>query len=819
MLRNHLFVALRNFQKRKSFTFINILGLTVGMTVCLLILTYARYEMSFDKFHSRSNEIYRVTVDIYNGENFQVADAQCYPGAGLLAKEDMSEIEDYAMVRHFGRLLFQNEDKAFNEDRAYFATASWLNVFDWDMVRGDKATALSEPDALVITESTSAKYFGNEDPIGKILDVVPGGAKVPMVVRGVVKDVPENAHLKFDILVSYESAIKYMGSSYDDFNGNNEFMYLLANKTLNENDFKKRLNKIYFEKVGGTFEERGDSLAVQALTDIHLNSDKTFEAEVNGNGSIVNILLIVAGFILVIAWVNYINLSTARAMERGKEVGVRKVLGSTKSSLMIQFLLESFMLNFFALVLTLTCIQGVLPFFNDLTGISLSFNIFKEPGLLSQVALIFLLGSLASGIYPALVLSNYRPLAVLTGRLKDSKGGLFLRKGLVVFQFLITMLLLVGTVTIYQQVDHMRSQSLGINLDQTIVVRSPLVTDNDEQQLEKRRTFKNELTSLAQVSSVAYSETVFGQGTIEMNTTTSFYNILTEEGNGVNFSFYRVDGDFAPTFEFNLLAGRMFDEKLDQRVEGQGFYEGLLINETSRKIFGFASNEEAIGAKINRFGRQTQVVGVFADYNHHSLKTKVEPTMLFFDPFGYSSNYASIKVNGGVNPGETYKELINDVRETYRGIYPSSDFDYFFLDESFEKQYRADRQFGTVFTTFALITIFVAVLGLFGLVLYEVQQRIKEIGIRKVLGASVFTIIRLLSTSFLKLIVVSVALSLPIAYFGMNEWLSSYAYRIDLSAILFIVPALTLLIIALATVAAQAVKAASENPVKSLRYE
>lgn len=819
MLKNHLYVALRNFKKRKSFTFINILGLTVGMTVCLLILTYARYETSYDKFHSRADDIYRITVDIYNGENFQVADAQCYPGAGLLAKEDMSEIEDYAMVRHFGRLLFKNGDRAFNEDRAYFATASWLDVFDWQMIQGDQKTALSEPDALVISESTAKKYFGDENPVGKILNVIPGGAEVPMVVRGVVKDVPENAHLKFDILVSYESAVKYMGSTYDDFGGNNEFIYLLANKPLNEESFKKRLNKVYFEKVGGTFEERGDSLDVQALTDIHLYSDKTFEADVNGNASIVNILLVVAGFVLVIAWVNYINLSTARAMERGKEVGVRKVLGSTKNALITQFLMESFMLNFLALVLTLTCIQGALPFFNNLAGINLSFNIFKEPDLLIQVAGIFILGSIASGVYPAMVLSNFRPLAILTGRLKDSKGGLFLRKGLVVFQFLITMLLLVGTITIYQQVNHMRSQSLGVNIDQTIVVRSPLVTEGDEQQAEKRKTFKGELNRISQVSSVAYSETVFGQGTIEMNTTTSFYNIETEEGDGVNFSFYRVDGDFVPTFEFKLLAGRLFDEKLDQKVKGQGFYEGLMINETSRKIFGFASNEEAIGAKLNRFGKQATIVGVFADYNHHSLKTKVDPTILFFDPFGYSSSYASIKVNGGTKPGETYKTLLKDVERIYKDIYPASDFDYFFLDESFEKQYRADRQFGAVFTTFALITIFVAVLGLFGLVLYEVQQRIKEIGIRKVLGASVYTIIQLLSTSFLKLIVISIVLALPIAYLGMNEWLSGYAYRIDLSVLLFILPAIVLLGIALITVAIQSIKAANENPVKSLRYE
>ncbi|MFT6872540.1 MAG: putative ABC transport system permease protein [Roseivirga sp.] len=818
MFRNHLFVALRNFQKRKSFTFINILGLTVGMTVCLLILTYARYEMSYDSFHSRANDIYRVTVDIYNGNDFQVADAQCYPAAGKLAKEEFSEIEDYAMTRHFGRLLLKNGDKAFNEDRVYWANPAWLKIFDWQMVRGDEDSALDDIDALVITESTANKYFGDEDPIGKFLTVVPGSEEVAMIVKGVIKDVPENAHLKFDILISYASAIKYERSSYDDFSGNNEFMYILASKPL-DNDFAKRFNASYFEKTD-SFEERGDSLVIQSLTDIHLNSDKTYEAEANGSQSIVSILLVVAGFVLLIAWVNYINLSTARAMERGKEVGVRKVLGSSRQSLIVQFLLESFMLNFLALVLTITCIQGVLPFFNNLSGVDLSFNVFQEPNLLLQVGAIFLIGSIASGLYPALVLSNYRPLAVLTGHLKDSKGGLALRKGLVVFQFMITMLLLVGTVTIYKQVNHMRSQSLGVDIDQTIVVQYPILIDSSQAQIVKRNTFKKELNRLAQVAGVTYSETVFGQGTIEMNTNTGFSTVEGEAGDGVNFAFYRVDEDFVPTFGFNILAGRAFDANFDQPLDRTpSMYNGMIINETSRKVFGFATNEEAIGAKINRFGSQVPIVGVVSDYNHHSLKTKVEPTIIMFDKNAYSANYVSIKVNSGANPEETYKNILTDVENTYRNVYPSSDFDYFFLDEKFEMQYQADRQFGIVFTTFAGITIFVAVLGLFGLVLYEVQQRIKEIEIRKVLGASVLTIIQLLASSFLKLILIAITIALPIAYFGMNEWLSGYAYRIDLSAILFIVPALALLLIALATVTIQAIKAASENPIESLRYE
>jgi len=817
MFRNHISVAVRNFQKRKSFTFINILGLTVGMTVCLLILTYARYEMSYDSFHSKANDIYRVTVDIYNGDDFQVADAQCYPAAGKLGKDEFSEVADYAMARNFGRVSLKQGDRSFNEDRVYFVNPSWLTVFDWQMISGDPKSALNDANTLVITESTAKRYFGEEDPMGKMIQLLPGGGELPMLVTGVVKDVPENSHLKFDIIISYQTAIVEFGSKYDDFGGNNEYMYLLSNTPLDDS-FEKRFNARYFERTG-VFEERGDSLVVQPITDIHLKSDKTYEAETNGSQSIVNILLVVAGFILVIAWVNFINLSTARAMERGKEVGVRKVLGSTRGSLIIQFLLEAFLLNFLAIVLTLTCIQGLLPLLSHLAGIQISFNLLEGSQLLVQLLLILVIGTLGSGIYPALVLSNYRPLAVISGRLKDSKSGLVLRKGLVVFQFMITMLLLVGTVTIYQQVNHMRSQSLGVNIDQTIVVRSPIMSSGDSVKYEKRKVFKSELSRIAQVKSVAYSETVFGQGTNDMNTATGFYEYTNETGRGVNVSFFRVDEDFTKAFEFEILAGRSFDPNLETLIPDSRSYEGLMINETSRKIFGYETNDEAVDQKINRFGTEATIIGVFKDYNHHSLKMKVEPIILLFDRFGYNSLYASIKVNAGINPGETYKTLLSRIEETYREVYPSGDFDYFFLDENFDKQYKADKQFGTIFTAFAAITIFVAILGLFGLVLYEVQQRIKEIGIRKVLGASVMGIIQLLSSSFLKLILIAIVLATPIAYLGMREWLSGYAYRIDLSPWLFIFPALVLLFVALATVTTQAIKAANENPVKSLRCE
>lgn len=818
MFRNHFFVALRNFKKKKAFTLINVLGLTVGMTICLLILSYARYELSFDQFHTNSDRIYRVSVDIYNGENYQMTDAQCYPGAGLLAKEEFSEVEDYAMARNYGRFLFKNGDVVFNEDNYYFANPAWLTVFDWQMVKGDRETALDQVDMLVITESTAKKYFGDEDPMGKILTVVPGGTEVPMMVNGVIKDVPENTHMPFDILISYESAVKYIGSKYEEFNGNNEYVFLLGNKEL-DNDFKKRYNTTYFERTE-PFLERGDSLTIQALTDIHLKSDKTYEVKANGSYRIVNILLLVALFVLIIAWVNYVNLATARALDRAKEVGVRKVLGSSKPSLIRQFMMESFLLNFLALVLTITCIQGVLPAFNNLAGVNLSFNIFNDSSLLIQLLIIFVVGSIASGLYPSLVLSSYKPLVVITGKLKDSKRGVFLRKGLVVFQFLITMILLVGTMTIYQQVSHMRNMDLGVNMDRTVVINRPLVSDSDSIQVIKSTAFRSELSRLSQVAGVTFAETIPGQGTNDMNTTTGFFNPETQEGKNINFYFFRVDDQFTQTFGIDIVAGRAFNGPIETPFEDNpNMYNAMIINETARRALGFDTNEEAVNARVSRWGRIFNVTGVMKDYHHHSLKSGLDPIVIFYDKRGYSATYYNVKINGSTNGKNEYANSVSSIEQAFKSIYPESEFDYFFMDENFNNQYRADQQFGTVFTLFAGITIFVALLGLFGLVLFEVQQRIKEIGIRKVLGASPVGIVQMLSSSFMKLVFISILMALPLSYFGMDQWLNGYAYRIDMNALLFLIPALALVGVALLTITLQSAKAANQNPVKALRYE
>ncbi len=818
MLKNHFLVALRNFKKKKSFTAINIFGLTIGMTVALLILTYARYEMSFDSFHPNSDDIYRVSVDIMQDGNFQVADAQCYPGAGLMAKEEFPEIDDYAMARYVGRMLFKNGDRAYNEDRVYFANPGWLTVFDWQMIDGDRETALNEPNMVLFSESAAKKYFGDEDPIGKMVNMIPGGGEVTMKVNGVFKDMPKNTHLAFDVLVSWQTGVKYMNWKYDEWNGNNEFLYLLSNQPDLDEEFENRLNEAYYAKHED--ERGGEALRVYPLTDIHLKSNRTFEAGPNGSEAMVNILLMVAVFVLAIAWINYINLSTARAMERGKEVGVRKVLGSTKKSLIFQFFTEAILINLLAMVLTLTGLQGVLPLFNKLTGLSLTFDLFSDPVLIAQLVAMFVVGALASGLYPSLVLSNYRPLVVLTGRLKDSGKGLLLRKGLVVFQFTATMLLLVGTITVYNQVNFMRTQDLGMNIDRTIVVKSPLVADSRENLAEKRNTFRNEASRLSQVSSVAYSATLFGQGDGDMNTATGLNVVTTGIGKGINFAFFDVDDQFIPTFDIELLAGRNFNKETEvEALDDPGNYHVLILNESSRKLFGFASNEAALGEKIWFANNQYAVIGVMNDYNHNSLKTEVSPIIFLYDKTGNSAEFASVKIKGSKNSGDSYKAVLTQLESVYRDVYPASDFDYYFLDEQFNEQYKADQQFGLVFSIFSGLSILISILGLFGLGLYEMQQRIKEIGIRKVLGASVGNIIRLLSTNFLKLILVSVVISLPLAYLGVDAWLDSYAYRIGISWFLFVLPAVTILLVALVTIITQTLNVARRNPVDALRYE
>ena len=816
MFRNHFLIALRNFRKKKAFTGINIFGLTIGMTVALLILIYARYELSYDRFHPDADLIYRVSVDLYDDGKFQAADAQCYPAVGPMAIEEFPEIADYGMARHVGRILLRKDQTAFNEDRMYFADPGWLRVFDWQMIHGDRETALSKPDQVVLTESAARKYFGDQNPVGEMIELLPGGGKVSVMVTGVVKDVPENAHLHFDVLVSWESGVKYMDWKLDNWNGNNEFMYLKAKNEL-DTEFEDRFNATFYKRT--EYEAEDERLKVYPLTDIHLKSDRTYEAESNGSQATVNILLMVSVFILAIAWVNYINLATARAMERGKEVGVRKVLGSTRRALMVQFLTEAVLINLLALILTVTSIQGVLPLFNRLAGTALVFDLFSDTQLIWQLGLLFVVGTLASGFYPSLVLSGYKPLAVLTGKLKTSSKGLLLRKSLVIFQFAATMFLLVGTITVYRQVNFMRQQDLGVDLEQTVVINAPIVEGENEQMNQWRSTFKTEAERLSQVQQVTFSGTVFGQPITDMNSTNGVKAVSTEMGDGATFYFYYIDESYVPTFDLELLAGRNFEKNSEVPNEEGDFFYSMLINETSRKLLGFASAGEAVGEKVQLGKNQFTVVGVMADHNHNSLKSKVFPMFYLLDHDGSGADFFSVKMRSGAGNGESYKAVLSSLESVFRSVYPGSDFDYYFLDERFNEQYQADQQFGIVFSTFSGLSVLISILGLFGLGLYEIQQRIKEIGIRKVLGASVSGIIQLLTQHFLRLILISVVIALPLAYFGMDQWLNGYAYRIGLNWVLFVVPAILILFIALATVIGQTIKVARKNPVEALRYE
>lgn len=814
MLKNHIFIALRNFKKRKSFTFINILGLTVGMTVCLLILAYAKYELSYDRYHQHSDSIYRVSVDLYSGDVLHTQDAQCYPSVGPMAVESFPEIENYAMARHIGRILIKRENIAFNEDRVYFANPGWLEIFDWEVIQGNPEEALDQPDEVVLTESVAKKLFGNDEAIGQTLTLVPGGGEVEMKVTAVIKDVPQNTHLKFDVLVSWQSGVKYLDWSEDNWNANNEFMYLLANTPLDAS-FDDKLNAALEERVK---EDREEKLITQPLEDIHLYSDKSFEAEANGDIMIVNILLIVAAFVILVAWVNYINLSTAKSLERAKEVGVRKVLGTSRGTLMFQFLMESFIINLLALILTFTCLQGVLPIFNSFSGLELQINLFKDQQLIWQVITFYIIGSIVSGLYPAFALSKYKPLVVLRGKLRDSKRGSFLRKGLVVFQFLITMVLLVGTFVIYLQVAHMRNQKLGFDKDQVLVLRAPLLPDSDEVISNKLNMLRSELNSIPQIRHVGFSETMIGRGTVDLNSTTGLSSIENNIGNELNFYMYRVDTAYLNALGIELLAGRNFDHSLDASAfaDDSNLISGIILNETGREMLGFTNNEEAVNSPVKLWGRERRVVGIIDDYNHNSLKLKVDPLFMMFDKHLASTNFISVKLAEGA---ADYSRILASIETKFRFVYEGSDFEYYFLDQAFDQQYKADQQFGTIFTSFSIITIFVAILGLFGLVLYEVQQRIKEIGIRKVLGASVSSIIRLFSMDFLKLIMISIVISIPVAFLSMKEWLSGYAYRIDLNIFLFVIPAILLVVIALSTIIIQALRVAKSNPVDALRYE
>jgi putative ABC transport system permease protein len=824
MLGNYWKTAWRNLRKNRTFSLINGLGLAIGMAACLLILRYVSFEQSYDRFHKHADRLYRVPLrsSLFSSGATNISAAN-HPGVGQYLKAHFPEVEAYARLAPvtvfsqfpaFAAVDARGDKKSFIEESVFLADSAFLTMFNFPLRQGDPVSALRAPYAMVVTASVAEKYFGTTQVLGKILEQ--GPAK--FTITGVLEDLPENTHFQFDLLVSFATT----GFLHNLSNPGLEYVWKwpefytyvqLAPKA----DPQKVAARFpaFIERYVGPFMRKyhfDTHFLLQPVTDIHLRSQMLKEFRPNSSRTTVWFLTAIAWLILVIAGLNYVNLSTAKALERAGEVGLRKAIGAHREQLVGQFLLESFLLNTMAVLLALTLVQAAWPYFGILTGrqftgIGTALHWWQQPEIRWLVLGFVFLGPLLSGLYPAFVLSSFDPLQVMKGKNVTSTRRFGLRGALVGLQFTISMLLMVGAFALYQQLRFMQQQDLGFASEQVVVVKMPAPTDSTF--LLRQSALKEYWLRQAPVRQVTASTSVPGK---EIHAPTDYWRADQPESNRSVTYTIRVDEDFLHTYQMQLAAGRFFAK--DRPADRQGF----VLNEQAIALLGFKSPSEALGRRIVwHIGGQLkdwegEIIGVLKNHHQRSLNHGYEPMLLYV--LEGPPSYYSVRVNT-----TDLKSTLAALKSTYGRIFPGQPFAFFFLDDFFDQQYRADRQFGTVFGVFTGLAIFIAGLGLFGLSAYAVVRRTKEIGIRKVHGASVKSIIGLLSLEFMQLVGVASLVALPLSYLVLQRWLANYAFHIQLHWWLFAVPLAAVLLIALATVSYQTIKAARLNPVKALRYE
>ena len=806
MFKNYFRIAFRNLRRNKAITSINIAGLALGIAACLLIVLFVQHELSYDRYNKKADRIVRV---ILRGK-MQVGELKeavtMSPVASTL-KKDFPEIEEATRLRPYGTPRVTYGNKTLREDAIAFVDSNFLRVFTIPLIRGDEKTALLQPNSIIVSRSVAKKYFGDEDPMGKVLQFKDN--KAAGTVTGVYEDIPVGSHFHFGILGSNSTLTESRDMSWMS---SNYYTYLLLpehydRKTL-EAKLPREIDKYVspqLEKAMGLtmaqFRKNGNSLGLylQPITDIHLHSDLTGDMEPSGNISYVYIFSAVALFMLLIACINFMNLSTAAAAKRAKEVGVRKVMGSLKGQLIRQFLLESLVLTTIALALALPIVGIALPFFNSLTGIKLELNLLSNPLIIPGLLLFGLVTGLLAGSYPAFFLSSFNPITVLKGRFTSSRASAGLRSGLVVFQFFISITLMVGTMVVYRQLSYINHKELGYNKDQVLVIQETWwLGDN-------RDVFRQQLLQDPRVVSVS-SSGYLPAGPSNGNNFFAYSDGHTDQM--IKNLRYEVDEQYIPTLGMQMTKGRNFSK------EYKSDSTAIVVNESAVRAFGWQDDplRHTITHSENDGARTTyHVIGVIKDFHFRSLHEAISPLAMTLGPDW--NNYI-VKVNTKDVSG-----LLSGLQRKWTALTTEAPFNYSFLDQRFDKTYKAEKNIGAILGIFAALTIFVACLGLFGLATFMAIQRTKEIGIRKVLGADVTGLVALLSKDFIKLVGIAFVLAAPIAWWAMNKWLQDFAYRAPISWWIFALAALLALLVALVTISWQAIRAALANPVKSLRAE
>lgn len=806
MLSNYIISAYRSLVRNKVFSMINLLGLGLGLAASLLLFQYVAFELNFDNFHGEN--IYRIRLDSYHGGSFENSSATSYYGESPALKETCEEIQDYVRLhRADGMIQYQKDGLMIShfERKGFYADSGFFSMFAFPLVKGNKDNVLKKPNSVVITETVAKRYFGDAEPLGKVLTLTTEWQGGDYVVEGVVKDLPANSHMQFDLLFSIEKLLANTQFKHGAWYWTNFYNYLRLQPGTDIERFQSKMDTILYRHLDREMLKSNNKqkFVLQPIRDIHLHSNIFSEMGVNGNAQLVSFILIVAFLIIGIAWLNYLNLSTVKAMERAKEVGIRKVMGSGRSQLIFQFLLESLMLSFAAMGIAVILLPIVKPYFNELVGKDIASGFLNQRSFWIPVALTLAIGTCLSALYPAWVLSSFQPISALKGRFVKSVTGAQFRKGMVILQFTASILLIIGTLIIGKQIRFMQEQALGITINNKLIIRAPKIL-NSGSYTDEMQAFKDVLLQYPSMAKIATSSEVPGK---EIFWTNEFKRKEASEYEKSIFSIVSVDDDYIPCYGIKLIAGRNFSE---ERISDFG--NTVIINETALKVLGYTSAESALNQEIQVGVEVKKVIGVMKDFQQESFKKSKTPLILYFIPWG--NDYVSVSLHAA----DVHQD-VKIVTEAYKKIFPGNAIEFFFLDDFFNRQYRDEVRFGTILKVFSLLSIFIAAIGLFGLSSFIISTRTKEVGIRKVLGSSEISILYLLSKDFLILVAIAFLISIPIGTILMNKWLEGFAMRTDIPVWIYLLAGGIALMIAFFTVSFQAVKASLANPINSIRTE
>ena len=792
MFWNYLKIAWRNIKRYKGYSFINIFGLAIGLACCILILLWVQDELNFDRFHTNTDNLYRIVTEFHKTEPVTHYWPVCAPLAPALKEEYPEIIKATRFTRLRRGQLIKFGEKIFLEPRICLTDPDFFTMFTFLFLEGDPQTALSNPNSIVLVESVSAKYFGNENPVGKVLNI---NNEFDFTVTGILKDIPENSTIQFDFLIPFIRIEDFekAWAVLDNWTLSGFATYVQLEKKASAETL---VNKIaYYLK--NHVPESEDVIYLQPFEDVHLYSSHIqFSVEGQGDIAYVFIFSLVAFFVLIIASINFMNLATARSATRAREVGLRKVVGATRAQLIRQFFCESVGMAFFSLILAVVLVELFLPAFANLSGKILVLDFSSHYHIVLAIVIITLITGFISGTYPALFLSSLRPVKVLKGALKTEGRGFLFRRILVVSQFSLSILLIICTIVVSQQIGYIQNKKLGLNREH--VVYLPI----REYLAEKYETFKTELDNTAGIMNVAASSSLPTSGVILTTDKVSWEGKNPEDN--VVLEVTSTGYDFIETFDMEVVEGRSFSKEFLTDEE-----EAVVINETAKKIIGM---EDPVGKQLILGDSATTIIGVVKDYHFKSLHSEIEPLILALVPSLY--RYVFIKLEARDVPS-----TLASIKSNWNMFFPDTPFEYHFLDEAYDKLYRSEQRMGILFNYFTVLAILISCLGLFGLASFMAEKRTKEIGIRKVLGASLSGIIMLLNKQFTKWVLIANFISWPIAYYAMSKWLQGFAYRINLGIWTFALAALIALVIAVMTVSYQSVKAALNNPANSLRYE